>query len=282
MANSVSSTGDLTDGEAKVIANFINIATGRGNLERYDKAAEALAAAFFSPKYVASRFQLLAMPMSGFRAGQGASWRTRKAIATEYAKTALGVGSVYALVALSKAMLGDDGEDEKVSVETDPRSSDFGKVKIGNTRVDFLFGMLQATVFLSRMTTGEKKRANGEIISIRGEDAGFGESAAATMGTFLRTKLAPIPGTIVNLIDGKDVVGNKVYWETELAGNLMPLSMGDIYTTMKEQGVPAGTALGILSIFGAGAATYGEDVEGNLEQDVMTGVFQVDPKRYED
>lgn len=276
MAKSASPTGDLTEGEAKAIANFINVATGRGNLERYDKAAEVLAAAFFSPKYVVSRFQLLAMPMTGFRSGQGASARTRKAIGLEYAKTLAGISLVYALVSLM------DDDDDEISVEKDPRSSDFGKIKIGNTRVDFMFGLLQATVLLSRLSTGEKKNVGGDIVALRGEDAGFGQSPAGVIGQFMRTKLAPVPSAVVNMIDGSDVVGNKVFWETELAGNLMPLSMGDIFSTMKEQGIPAGSALAVLALFGAGASTYGDDDIKPLEQDIMTKFFQVNPERYEE
>ncbi len=40
------------------------------------------------------------------------------------------------------------------------------------------------------------------------------------------------------------------------ANLLMPISFGDIYKTMKEQGIPAGTAMAILSIFGMGLQTY--------------------------
>jgi hypothetical protein len=39
---------------------------------------------------------------------------------------------------------------------------------------------------------------------------------------------------------------------------LVPLSFQDIQKAMQERGVPAGAALGILSIFGAGLQTYEE------------------------
>lgn len=280
MVNAISPTGEVTPEEAKVIANYVNIATGRGNLEQYENASAVLAAAFFSPKYVVSRFQLLAMPLTGFRAGKGATMRTRKAIATEYAKTLGGLAVLYAMTGLAKAFL-DDEDDEKVTIEHDPRSSDFGKIKIGNTRIDPLFGLAQATVLLARINSGQTKNRKGEIVDLRGDGKpAFGSSVVDVMKDFARSKLAPVPSTIINLYQGEDVVGNKVFWETELAGNLMPLSTGDIYATMKEQGIPAGTALSILSLFGAGMNTYGDD-EPPFEQEIMTKVFGVDPARYE-
>jgi hypothetical protein len=280
MVNAIAPTGDLTLDEAKNIASYVNIATGRGDLGRFENSSATLAAAFFSPKYVASRFQILAMPLTGFSTKQGATARTRKAIGTEYAKALAGVGLMYAMTALAKSFL-DDEDDEKVSIEKDPRSSDFGKIKIGETRIDPLFGLSQVTVLISRLSTGEKKNSKGAIVALRGDDTGFGASAAGVIGQFLRTKLAPVPSTVINLIDGKDVVGNKVFWETELAGNMMPLSTGDIYSTMKEQGIPAGTALSILSLFGAGMNTYGDDDTPPFEQEIMTKIFRVDPERYE-
>ena len=174
------------------------------------------------------------------------------------------------------------GDDDDVTIEKDPRSSDFGKIKIGNTRLDFMAGLSQATVLLSRLVTGETKGVDGNVVPIRGDDAAFGKSPVNVLNQFLRTKLAPVPSAVINLINGEDVVGNKVFWETELAGNLMPLSTGDIFTVMKEQGLPAGTALSLLALFGAGMTTYGDDEEKPMEQQIMTTFFRVNPERYED
>jgi hypothetical protein len=73
---------------------------------------------------------------------------------------------------------------------------------------------------------------------------------------FLRTKLSPVVGTGVDVLTGRDVVGQKVEGEQIPEKLLMPLSFNDIYQTMKEQGVPAGAALGVLSIFGMGLQNY--------------------------
>ncbi len=76
------------------------------------------------------------------------------------------------------------------------------------------------------------------------------------MARFLRSKLAPVPGSVVNVLAGKDVVGKPVTLTSEAKRSLTPLAMSDILKTMEEQGVPRGTALSILSMFGMGLQTY--------------------------
>ena len=60
------------------------------------------------------------------------------------------VGLTTTMVMLAAAYLNDD-DDEETSVELDPRSSDFMKIKLGNTRVDPWGGMQQQIVLSSRL-----------------------------------------------------------------------------------------------------------------------------------
>lgn len=241
MANTLSRTGELTPTEAKAISNFINVATGRGNLGAKENTLVGLNTIFFAPRYVASRFQLIA----GQPLYRGTA-RTRIQIAKEYARFLIGVGTVYSLAKMGGA-----------DVETDARSSDFGKIKIGNTRIDPLAGLAQSTVLLTRLARGETKNSRGKIIPIRGPKVPFGgDNSADVLFRFLRTKLSPWSGTSLDVVTGEDVVNKPVTATSALTGLLIPLSMRDIYKAMREQGVPAGTALAILSIFGMGVQTY--------------------------
>ncbi len=226
----------LESAELQAVANYINVATGRGDMGRAAAAAETLATVFFSPRLVTSRFQLLA----GQPAWRGTS-RTRRAVAAEYGRFLAGMAVVYGLANLAGADL-----------ESDPRSSDFGKLKFGNTRVDPLGGLSQGTVLLSRLTSGETKTGQSEVKDIRGK-VPFGESTSAdVIWRFLRSKLAPVPAVALDLASGSNVVGEPVTAGDAAARLVVPLSFSDIYDVMKEQGVPAGTALGMLSVFGFG------------------------------
>lgn len=243
MANSLARTSELTPVEAKAIANFVNVATGRGNFGMKDNALVGLNTVFFAPRYVASRFQLLVgQPLYVGTA------RTRSLIAAEYARYLAGIAIVYGLATLDGA-----------EIEQDPRSSDFGKLRYGDTRIDPLSGLAQVTVLMSRLATGETKTLKGKIVPIRGAEVPFGSgNSADVMARFLRTKLAPVPGQIVNILSGKDVVGQPVTSESVAEGLLVPLAFQDIYNAMIEQGIPRGTAFAILSLFGFGLQTYEE------------------------
>jgi hypothetical protein len=227
--------------ELEAVSNYINIATGRGNFGKAAVAAETLATAFFSPRLVASRFQLLA----GEPLYRG-SLRTRMLVASEYGRMLGGLAVVYGLGALAGA-----------TIEDDPRSTDFGKMKFGNTRLDPMMGLSQNTVLLSRLYSGTQKNAAGKIIPVRGEKVPFGQpNSADLLARFARTKLAPSIGTGVDLLTGKNVVGQPVTRGTAAKNLVTPLSMKDIYDTMKEQGIPEGTAFGILSLFGMSLQNY--------------------------
>ncbi len=228
-----------TPEEAKAISNFVNVATGRGNLGSVASGAVSLNTAFFAPRYVLSRFELLAgQPLYRGTAS------TRIAVAKEYGRFLGGLAVVYALAKASGA-----------TINPDPRSSDFGKLKFGNTRVDMLSGLSQTAVLLSRLGTGKISTPHGTQ-SIRG-NVPFGQpDSASVLGRFLRTKLSPWLGSSVDVLSGKDLSGNKVTPATMAQNLVVPLSFGDIYDAMRDQGVAKGTALGILAIFGAGVQNY--------------------------
>lgn len=239
----------MTSDEAKAVANYVNVATGRGELGRYSGAAEALSTIMFSPRLLASRFQVLAgQPI--YRAAK-ASPRVRNAIAGEYAKYLAGLGTVVALGGLAGA-----------SIEKDPRSSDFGKLKFGNTRIDVMGGLSQNAVLLSRLFSGSTKNEIGDTKSLVAEDGKslrYGDaSIAEVLGNFGRSKLAPVPGAALDIRQGSNMVGEKVTPLGALGQMLMPLSISpkDIQAIMQEHGVAAGTAIELLNLLGAGVQHY--------------------------
>ena len=236
MADAVGSGKPISPEEGKAIANFVNVATGRGNLAGAAGSAISLNTAFFSPRFVVSRFELLAgQPLYRGTAA------TRIAVAKEYARYLTALGVIYGLAKMSGG-----------TVETDPRASDFGKIKFGDTRVDLLSGLSQATVLESRMITGETKSPSGQVKSIRG-NIPFGQPDSADVaGRFLRTKLSPSIGSLVDVSAGSDVMGNPVTPATAAARMVVPLSFGDIYSAMRDQGVAKGTAIALLALLGAG------------------------------
>lgn len=222
--------------QGKAIANFINVATGRGNPGKFASAVNGLGYVLWSPRLLLSRIQLIA----GQPLYKGDA-TTRKIIAKEYARFLAGMGVVYSLARLFGA-----------DVEEDPRSSDFGKIRVGDARIDPMAGLLQVSVLASRVTSGETKTGSGAIVPIRGDVPYGKDDTADVLARFARTKFNPALGTIVNVLSGQTVTGEK----PTVMGELAPLSLGDVYEAMRKEGVPAGAAMGILSVFGAGLQEY--------------------------
>jgi hypothetical protein len=267
MTKNLSQNGLATMEEAKVIANFINVATGRGVLSgQLASAVQSLNTIFFSPKYLASRFQLLVgQPFIDWRHLKlKGTPRVRRMIYKEYGRTLGGIGLVLGMAAGLGA-----------SVETDPRSSDFMKLKIGERRIDIFTGLSQFVVATTRAITGKSKLRGGQI-TYPGEI-----NRAAVAANFFRYKLAPVPSTLWNILDeGKDAQGRSLteggnihvpftkaitgkdralpVWLEDL---MVPMSANDIAQGMQADGVPIGAAWGLLSLHGFALQLYDEGAD---------------------
>jgi hypothetical protein len=270
---------ELTDQELKDLASFINNATGRADLKKFN--SEGISSVFFAPRWVASRFNMMATypwKVAGLPTAKSKQLdaKLRKHIAGEYARFLVGYGILHTL-----AVLAFGGDDEDETVNWNPLSSDFGKVRVGNTRLDTTAGMSNAIVFTSRLLTQHTENTKGEIMPLRyngdGDNIRYGQRTLSdVILSFVRSKLAPIPASMWNLGQGQNVVG-ETYKERaqfmrdsvgmppwlaenpfiqESFGMGVPLSMADFYEAMQEHGVPKATALQLLATFGVSMNTY--------------------------
>lgn len=260
----------MTDVEAKIIGSTINSATGRGDLGALEKHAEAMVTFFLAPKYVASRFRLLLEVPARLVTGVGHTPETRAFVAKEVALTMSGAAAFLSLAAMAKMAF---YPDEEPWPEMDPRSSLWGKIKIGNTTLDPMFGMSQALVFMTRFFSGEyKQHGSGDVKPLRepwfgeGEGPGFGAySMKDVYWGFLASKLSPWFGSLLDAGAKEDVVGGDVnlipgelsdFDGNLVAGNVVPIPGRDIMKGMFDLGIPAGLAASVLMWTGMGMSTY--------------------------
>jgi len=249
---SMRDVGGLTAAEDRQLAKFVNESTGRGTLGALEPAAVPLGRIMFSPRYFASRLQLLVG-----HSMWGGTPRTRKIIAKEYARALIAMAAYYGAWELRNTMI--DDEKKKAKIGTDPRSTDFGKIKIGDTRLDPLAGLSQMIVFGARTASGEKANTKGQVVDIRGPHVPYGgDKWSDVAANFARSKLHPVPGAIVNLFNGTDLAGNKADIANQALNLSAPLTYMDVYQALEEQDLPDGVALGLLAMLGEGLQTYGK------------------------
>lgn len=230
----IASGQPLSLDEAKAVANYVNIATGRGDLGNLAGAGQELGVIFFAPRYTMSRWQLL-NPLSSANPLRKGSARTRAAMAKDYAAfMGLGVGALK-LAELAGA-----------EVEWDPRSSDFGKIRIGETRIDLLGGILQPAVLTSQLAAGKKAPKTGKVTH------DFGN----TIGDYLRGKAAPLPSSIVTGLEGKDPTGKKATPGSMAVDFVEPLAIKNLRENVGHSGLAKGLAFAASSFFGMEASPH--------------------------
>jgi hypothetical protein len=220
------------------ITKFVNSATGRGDLGKtLNESAPILNAAFFSPRLLKSRIDFL-NPAFYYKLDPLARQEAFKSLASV-------TGLALAITALAKQ----GGAD----VENDPRSSDFGKIKVGNTRYDILGGFGQVITFAAREATNSTKTLGGKARTL-GE--GYKpDTRLSVAAKFARSKESPVASFITDALDGKDVTGQKFDLGTALASRMLPLYPQDAYQVIKEHGLP-GVPMAVPGVFGVGMQNF--------------------------
>jgi hypothetical protein len=241
--------------ELEAIANYVNAATGRGSIGAAEKYAKELSTIFFAPKLTASRWQMLTLQPT-----YSGSARSRMIIAGEYGKYLAGLATLYGLAKMSGAQ-----------VTWDPRSTDFGKIRFGENRIDPLAGLGKHAVYAARIITGQFEGVSGKSESIY-DDKGRNNWGDITE-RYARSTLSPLYGTAVTLATGRGIDG-KPYRAEDIPYDLLPLSARDIYEQYRSNDPLTATLMSLATLHGAGIDTYEERVRRMTKAQVEKAIEQ--------
>lgn len=251
---------DITDKrELKSIGKMVNSLTSRGHLGKTgERAAEALNNTFFSPRLFKSNIDVLG---GHVLTGAGGSNFVRKRAARNLVKMA--VGSALALKLASAATGG--------RAEADPRSSNFGKVKIGDTRFDLTGGMAGLVTLGARILPAlpfvpgdpqSKSSATGELKRLNSGDFGS-QTTFDVLQQFTENKLSPAARVIVDQMNGKDFDGNKPTLASVTKSLTVPLTIQH-YGELKDNPRSANIVAAMIAEgLGVSANTYGLESNWN-------------------
>jgi hypothetical protein len=232
---------DITD-EAllKSISSWVNHATGRGSLKNFEAAMKPMNAVFFSPRLIASRLQLL-NPVYYAKLDPFARKQALR-----------GMAQLAGAVSLTLYMAKLAGAD----VGVDPRSADFGKVKVGDTRVDIAGGFQQYLVVAARLIRGETvSSTTGELVTLEG---GFAKPSRADIAQrFGEQKFAPVPGFVRDWAKNENFEGEEFDPAREGVRSFAPFGVESVYDTSRSEGTAPAIATGVLGSVGFGVQTYG-------------------------
>lgn len=227
------------------LAKFINHATGRGDIKGLEEYAPFLNATFFAPRLQMGRIQSITDLFKGIKGDlkKGEISPTRKIIAADLVSF---FGGGIGILALLSKMKG-------ISVEDDPRSSDFGKIRFGNTRIDFWGGYSQIARLVAQLATAEMKGTDTDRV--------MKVDRGNIIWRFIQTKLSPAAGLSVDLVRGETFLGKQLEATPEIVSEQVyerftPLFVQDVVDALRYQGFTSAAIVSPLAVHGIGAMTY--------------------------
>jgi hypothetical protein len=224
----------------KDIANVVNILTGGANIGPVEAGTPLLNSIFFSPRKLWSDIQML----------NPKNYTTISPVARRamWRNTLGSVGMTMAGLTLLKLA--------GAEVEESPISSDFGKAKIGKTRIDATGGKNTLATLVAKVYENKYKSTTTGRIKKMG--IGYKPTTRGTLiGRFLRNKLSPNASFFADWATGKTSTGEKFELGEAVKSRLTPMIIQD-FIEMYNEDVPADVmALAMaLDIFGFGIQTY--------------------------
>lgn len=232
----------------KDLGRLVNDSTGRGSLGKLQGAGKVANAIFFSPRLLASRMNIIFAPLTYAKADPF--------VRREALKSMIGLAGTLSTI------LGVVSQIPGVKVVSDPRNPDWGKIKVGNTRVDIAGGFQQPLRLFAQLATQTAiSSTTGKKLNLTA--TGFGQPNGLDL--FLRFwegKEAPVASIATDWLRQSDQVGNKFSWSREAVSHLTPLLAQDSYDLYKSQhggmnGIEAAFGGYALGSVGFGIQTYG-------------------------
>ncbi len=217
----------------KLIGNSI----GRGELGPFKKWGALLNATVFAPRYTASQWR---MPRFLF---------SKSPIVRREAARRLARLMIFGINTLRLAQMAG------AEVGGNPLSSDFGKIKIGKTRLDYWRGYSQISRFLSQLAMARRKSTSGKM---------YETTRKEVIERFFQSKASPGMGILYDLLVGKTYLGEEVLPKDraklleQFRNRLAPLTIQDFVEALEEEGLGVAMAAGAAATFGVGVQTYGD------------------------
>lgn len=248
--------------EAKGIGELVNSMTGKGHVPLTPGQAKFVNLSIFSIKFfkanldtlvkgVGSPIQMAADKVAGRTRTPGEIFARRKA-ATNLLKITGALSSI--LYTVNTLFPG--------SVNFDPRSSDFGKIKVGGHYIDISGGLTSIITLAARLTptTHNGKLGfwyrNKKGVWTQLNDPNFGQqNAVDVVENFIEGKASPIARAILDFYTGRDFDNHKLGFDLGSAAQLLQNSFTPLPAQTAQDVISsedAATALGLMISDGLG------------------------------
>lgn len=254
----------------KNLASVINTWSGRASLgKKLDSSQEALSLIFYAARnWMSIIRQTTPVGLIGFlnktdiENGRISLSAAQKVAMGNWAAS---IGASISMLAML-AMYFNNDDDEETSVNlTDPTSSDFLKIKIGDTRTDVLGGQQQMIVLQSRWYHGYSTSSSGKRRELKGYPLMRWLEPTMEM---LPNKLSPVASIIYSagMAEKKygvyvDKFDNPFTITDKVIEYLTPMYWGGVPEVWQEHSPQAAAGMATIGYFGMGSSIYGSAEE---------------------
>jgi len=233
--------------EAEGLGSLISSLTGRGSLGKGEVLAKDINTVLFSVKFMKSNFDTLTAHLFDSKV------RKNKFAREEAAKNLLSITASIGTVLMAAKIL------DPTSVDEDPRSSNFGKVKLFGQWTDITGGLAGLVTLASRTLVPTehngkislwKKTGTGTYIDLL--EGGYGQQNAWDLlfEGLVSNKLSPIAGIFRDRLKGETFQGEKPTLENQFGTATTPLIKQSFDKLMKDPN--ASSVLGSMILEGLG------------------------------
>lgn len=263
-------------------ANYVNSATGRGNMD--PKLALKLGPLFFSPRLIKARLEQIGISDALSLVGLSDGFYMKMSPPVR----AMALKRISSFLAVTSTMIGlaalyyNNDDDDETSVELDPRSSDFAKIRFGNTRIDITGGFITFLRAYSQAISGKTK--NLQTKQIENLNEGYGKKTRFdVLKDFYSNKLSPFAKKVYDYTAISDEERERRNLEEETQETkfnelgipvwvqdlTIPLWMRDVEPIMKEQGTGTGMFLIGISLLGEGVQYFEPKYKAKKSSETM-------------
>lgn len=235
----------LNPEEARGLGSLISSMTGRGNLGVFEPGAQKINTYLFSVKFIKSNFDTLTLHLLDKKANSF----VKKEAALNMLKM---VASLGAVLTIAKVL-------DPNSVDEDPRSSNFGKIKIFGHWTDITGGMASMVTLASRtiiptVHNGKlslwQKSSSGGYTDLLAGNYGQTDAWDLILDGLISNKLSPIAGAFRDRLRGQTFQGEKSSFSTLLKNATTPLSIQQFNSLMQDPN--SSSVLGSMILEGLG------------------------------
>jgi hypothetical protein len=278
------SPGGINQQNAREMTDMINMFGSRSKVttEAFEKAGNIF---LFSPQMLKSGAKVMSNAGLPFelpkqfgkvgRAVSGGRMYDNKSV-RQFGHQAARSGIAFGASALALMYGAAAANGLNPSIEQDPRSRDFLKLRVGHTTVNPWGPYQQLLVLGAQEITGQEKlRGSGRVQST---------SRLTSAGRFLRGKLSPLAGAGVSALEGRDGAGRETWsassfdkdgkfklgGRARLALNtISPIMLGDVYGIYQENPAAFATLLTGVASLGMGVQS-GRGTKGWIQDNEMS------------